>query len=65
MWSKAKGLVSIERLSYVCVRACVCACVHACVCHTSMHNHTVHICMRLIASCIMCTCVVKRVPYNW
>ena len=29
MWSKAKGLVSIERLSYVCVRACVCVCVHA------------------------------------
>ena len=47
-----------------CVRVCMCACVHACVCHTSIHNHAVHICMWLIASCIMCTCVVNRVPYN-
>ena len=49
-----------------CVRACVHVCMRTCVCvHTSMHNHTVHICMWLIASCIMCTCVVNRVPYNW
>ena len=49
-----------------CVRACARVCMRTCVCvHTYMHNHTVHICMRLIASCIMCTCVVKRVPYNW